>query len=134
MCTKVMITIRIPVPGRGGRLAGRALRERGHGFGAGRMRTRDRVTAASECGGRVAGGGMAWLKAWQLRPELDFHCSDRAHPSELGYYLNACVIFAAFSDKSPLGLDPYSLNKSDAEFLQKIAWEQYQDDRRKEKK
>jgi hypothetical protein len=94
----------------------------------------DAAALASECGGRVAGGGMAWLKAWHLRPELDFHCSDRAHPSELGYYLNACVIFAAFSDRSPLGLDPYSLNKSDAEFLQNIAWEQYQDDRRKEKK
>jgi len=50
----------------------------------------DAACLASECGGRVAGGGMAWLKAWRQQPELDFHCSDRAHPSEKGYYLNAC--------------------------------------------
>jgi hypothetical protein len=32
-----MITIGIPVPGHGGRLAARAYRKRGHGFGAVRM-------------------------------------------------------------------------------------------------
>ena len=92
----------------------------------------DAVTLARECGGRVAGGGMAWLKAWKVQPELDFHCSDRAHASDSGYYLNACVIFAALTDASPVGLDPFSLSDSQAEFLQKIAWEQYHDDRRAE--
>jgi hypothetical protein len=93
----------------------------------------DAAGLARECGGRVAGGGAAWLKAWAQRPEIDFHCSDRAHPSEMGYYLNACVIFSALTDCSPVGLDACGLAAVDANFLQTIAWEQYQDDRRNEK-
>lgn len=93
----------------------------------------DALGMARETGGRVAGSGMAWLKAWRKRPELDFHCSDRAHASELGYYLNACVIFAAFTDCNPAGLDPCALSSSDASFLQEIAWEQYHEDRSAEK-
>ncbi|HYF47823.1 MAG TPA: hypothetical protein VEJ63_00340 [Planctomycetota bacterium] len=93
---------------------------------------RDALALARECNGRVAGGGMAWLKAWPMRPELDFHCADRAHASELGYYLNACVIFSALTDCSPVGLDACDLKKDDAQFLQQIAWEQYQEDRRNE--
>lgn len=104
-----------------------------HQRGTHEVMYRDAVELACECGGRVAGGGMAWLKAWAKRPELDFHCHDRAHPSEMGYYLNACVIFSAFTDCSPVGLDTYTLGKPDAEFLQQIAWEQYHEDRRSEK-
>lgn len=94
---------------------------------------RDAAELARECGGRVAGGGMAWLQAWAQRPELDFHCPDRAHPSAMGYYLNACVLFAAFTDCAPVGLDAHTLSTADAEFLQRIAWEQYHDDRKNEK-
>jgi hypothetical protein len=93
----------------------------------------DAATLAKECEGSVAGGGMAWLKAWQKQPDLDFHCSDRAHPSEKGYYLNACVIIAALTNCSPMGLSPCFLSKPDAEFLQGIAWEQYHEDRQSEK-
>jgi hypothetical protein len=92
----------------------------------------DAVELARECGGRVAGGGMAWLKAWEKRPELDFHCPDRAHAGELGYYLNACVVFAALTDSSPVGLDALGLPSSDARFLQEIAWAQAKEDRRNE--
>jgi hypothetical protein len=91
------------------------------------------LALARELGGRVAGGGMAWLKAWQQRPELDFHCSDRAHASEQGYYLNACVIFAALTDRSPVGLDSYTLPHEQAAFLQAVAWDQYKDDRQRER-
>ena len=93
---------------------------------------RDALAMARECKGRVAGAGMAWLKAWEKQPKLDFHYTDRAHPNAKGYYLNACVIFAALTDTSPVGLDPGELPKEDAEFLQGIAWQQYQEDRRKE--
>ena len=86
--------------------------------------------------GRVAGAGMAWLKAWEKDPTLDFHYTDRAHPSAKGCYLNACVIYTALTDTSPA--HP-SVSTSDAvtgeeaALLQKIAWEQYREDRKNEK-
>ena len=83
---------------------------------------------------RIAGGGMAWLKAWGKKPKLDLYHTDRAHPNVKGYYLNACVIFAALTGASPVGLDPFSLSGKDARFLQAIAWEQAREDRRREKK
>ena len=93
----------------------------------------DALAAARRCRGRVGGGGMAWLKAWAKRPAFDFYHTDRAHPNAAGYYLNACVIFAALTDTSPVGLDPFKLSKADAEFLQQTAWEQYLEDRANEK-
>ena len=79
---------------------------------------------------RVAGAGMAWLAAWKQKPDLDLHyAGDRAHPNARGYYLNACVLFAALTDLSPIGLDPYGLPQAEAEFLQRTAWAQYAADR-----
>jgi hypothetical protein len=95
---------------------------------------RDALAMARESKGRVAGAGMAWLKAWEERSKLDFHHTDRAHPNAQGYYLNACVIYAALTDTPPLGLDPFTLSPEDADFLQKIAWAQHADDRRQEAK
>lgn len=92
----------------------------------------DALALARECGGRVAGGGMAWLRAWERQPDLDLHHTDRAHPNARGYYLNACVICAALTDRSPVGLDAFTLPVEDARFLQGIAWEQAQADRRAE--
>ena len=89
---------------------------------------------ARELGGRIAGGGMAWLKAWAKRPKLDLHHTDRAHPNVKGYYLNACVIFAALTGASPVGMDRFSLPAKDARFLQTVAREQAAEDRRREKK
>ena len=89
---------------------------------------------------RVAGAGMSWRKAWALDPRLDFWYTDRAHPSALGYYVNACVIYAALTDYNPGGLTPYCDNiekrvitKDEAAILQKAAWQQYLDDRNSEK-
>ncbi len=78
---------------------------------------------------RIAGGGMAWLRAWEKDPKLDLHYTDRAHPNLKGYYLNACVIYAALTDRSPLGLDRFGLSESDAAFLQGVACEQAKEDR-----
>jgi hypothetical protein len=89
---------------------------------------------AREVGCRLAGGGMAWLRAWAKDPKLDLHHADRAHPNVKGYYLNACVIYAALTDTSPVGLAPFSLSKEDARFLQEIAWEQAREDRVQERK
>ena len=85
-----------------------------------------------EC--RVAGAGMSWLKVWEQRPELDLHHTDRAHPNLRGYYLNACVVFAALTDVSPVGLDLYGLPREEAELFQRIAWSQYAEDRAAERK
>jgi hypothetical protein len=93
----------------------------------------DALATARQSKGRVGGGGMAWLKAWAKRPNVDFYHTDRAHPNANGYYLNARVIFSALADTSPVGLDPFKLSKEDAEFLQKTAWEQYLEDRANEK-
>ena len=83
---------------------------------------------------RLAGAGLAWLKAWAEKPDMDLHHTDRAHPNLRGYYLNACVLFAALTDLSPVGLDPYGLPRDEAEFLQKIAWAQAAEDRSAEPK
>ena len=92
------------------------------------------LEAARELGCRIAGAGMAWLKAWEKDPKLDLHHTDHAHPNIKGYYLNSCVIFSALTDASPVGLDSFGLPKAQAEFLQAIAWQQAQEDRAQEKK
>lgn len=82
---------------------------------------------------RVAGAGMAWLKAWEKDPTLDFHYTDRAHPNALGCYLNACVLYAALTDSNPRGPDTCDdATAEQAALLQQIAWQQYQEDRRNE--
>jgi hypothetical protein len=101
----------------------------------------DAVDAARNLGGRVAGCGMSWTKAWAKDPKIDFWYTDRAHPSAKGYYINACVIFSALTDVNPLNMTIYSegidktvITKAEGTLLQKAAWEQYQDDRNNEKK
>ena len=85
--------------------------------------------------GRVAGAGMAWLKAWEKDPTLDFHYTDRVHPNALGCYFNACVIYAALTDSNPSGPDTGgAATPAQAALLQQIAWQQAQEDRRNEKK
>ena len=101
---------------------------------------KDAAAMAKEAGGRVAGAGMAWQKAWAANPKLDFYFTDRAHPSAKGYYINACVIFAALTDCNPAGLAIYSegidktpITGEEGALLQKAAWEQYSEDRANEK-
>lgn len=93
---------------------------------------RDSLAMARECEGRVAGAGMAWQKVWMKQPGFDFYFTDRAHPNAQGYYLNACVIYSALTNASPVGLDSAGLTPDEAGFLQKFAWEQAQEDRRAE--
>ncbi len=42
----------------------------------------DAAAMARESGGRVAGGGMAWLKIWSKQPKYDLHHTDRASERE----------------------------------------------------
>ena len=97
---------------------------------------RDGVAFASANHDRVAGTGMAWLKAWQKDPTLDFYYTDRAHPNAVGCYFNACTLYATLTDTSPV--DPKvslcdAVTPEQAALLQGIAWQQYQEDRKNEK-
>ena len=50
--------------------------------------------------------GLAFEKAYQLRPDIELHKSfDGTHPSLLGTYLAASVVFASIFRTSPIGLE-----------------------------
>jgi hypothetical protein len=48
--------------------------------------------------------GLAWETAWKVDPALPLYAADRFHPSALGTYLAALVVYAEVRDKSPVGL------------------------------
>lgn len=82
--------------------------------------------------------GPAWQRALALRPDLDLYDPDGSHPSPVGTYLIACVMYGALTGESPVGLservsidDPDGLGylflnrmtTEDALFCQKVAQE-----------
>jgi len=87
--------------------------------------------------------GMAWEAALKARPDFTLHVADKSHPNPAGSYLAACVFYATLYGQSPEGLSSriigtiidhtgkvsdtqgelINLNKEDAAFLQKIAWQ-----------
>jgi hypothetical protein len=60
--------------------------------------------AAQEVAGLFLPAGEAWLGAWALDPQLQLYGPDGYHPSELGTYLAALVVFEGIT-----GLDARSL-------------------------
>lgn len=83
--------------------------------------------------------GPAWQAALKIKPDLNLFASDGIHPSEVGVYLSACVLYASITGGSPLdnpvytsiGFDaPEEIVKLDGDtiyFLQAIAWETVND-------
>lgn len=83
--------------------------------------------------------GPAWQTALALRPDLKLYASDGIHPSAIGVYLSACVLYASISAESPMdnpvytavGFDhPGEIVKLDGDtirFLQTVAWETVND-------
>ena len=71
--------------------------------------------------------GLAFERAYAKRPSIQLHKEfDGTHPSLLGTYLAACVVYASLYKKNPVGsnYDYFGkINKQDAEFLQQIAYE-----------
>lgn len=78
--------------------------------------------------------GLAWGSSLKARPDLALHQSDKSHPNPDGTYLAACVFYASLYHKNPVNLVAYNvqtanagsptlINKQDAIFLQKIAWQ-----------
>ncbi len=84
--------------------------------------------------------GPAWEAARKKRATLKLYTQDKSHPAPAGSYLAACVFYAKFYDRSPVGLPGRltvkandnkvrllaDLTGDDARFLQKIAWQTVQ--------
>lgn len=64
--------------------------------------------AAEAVDGVFLGVADAWQAAWRRDPSLALYASDGLHPTPLGSYLAALVIYAKLTDRSPLGL-PHAL-------------------------
>ena len=75
--------------------------------------------------------GIAFENAYSAMPDIELHKPfDGSHPSLLGTYLAACVVFGSITQKSPSGLNYNyfnTINDSDREFLQKVAHETIED-------
>jgi hypothetical protein len=83
--------------------------------------------------------GPAWQAALSSRPDLKLYASDGIHPSALGVYLSACVLYASITGESPLDNPVYTsigfddsdeivkLDGDTIQFLQEIAWETVND-------
>ncbi len=60
--------------------------------------------AAREVDGLFLPAGEAWLGAWTLDPQLQLYGSDGYHPSELGTYLAALVVYERITGHDPRSL------------------------------
>jgi hypothetical protein len=71
--------------------------------------------------------GIAFENAYMEKPMIQLHKDyDGTHPSLLGTYLAACVVFSSITNKSPQDIEYNyygSINDADKEFLQRIAHE-----------
>ena len=62
------------------------------------------VKLAKETKARLAPVGPAWLLCNKKYPQYALHQEDGSHPTKLGSYLTACVLFRSITGKSPVGL------------------------------
>jgi hypothetical protein len=67
--------------------------------------------------------GDAWRAAWKRHPKLPLYGSDGFHPSRLGSYLAAVVIYAGLVKASPVGLPRLWVSAKRARVLQAAAAE-----------
>jgi hypothetical protein len=63
--------------------------------------------AAQENNGLFLPAGEAWIAAWKKDPKIDLYGADRFHPSPVGSYLAALVIFQQLFNQSPIGLSSW---------------------------
>ncbi len=61
------------------------------------------AAAARAVGGVLLPAGEAWRAAWRWNAELAFYGPDRFHPTPLGSYLAALVIYQGLSGRTPVG-------------------------------
>lgn len=72
--------------------------------------------ASEDNGGLFLPAGEGWLTAWQREPGLDLYGPDNFHPSPLGSYAAAAVIFAGLTGQSPEGLPARLKLRSGSDF------------------
>jgi hypothetical protein len=72
------------------------------------------ATAAREVGGLLFPAGEAWREAWALDPSLQLYGPDGFHPTLLGSYLAALVMYEQLSGRSLLDLPPEIRTRSSA--------------------
>ncbi len=91
----------------------------------------DYVTTGNAIGALVIPVGIAFRKAYARRPDMELHKAfDGTHPSLLGTYLAACVVYASIYEKlaREIEYDYFgAIEKEDAEFLRAIADETVQE-------
>ena len=89
------------------------------------------VSTAKRNKAEIAPVGLAWQKAYSAKAGLPL-CEQDGHPTAMGSYLAACVFYATFFDKSPVGLPGridvegetiVNLSESDTHILQTAAWD-----------
>ncbi len=83
------------------------------------------VAVGNEIGALVIPVGLAFEEAYRRRPDIVLHQPyDGSHPTLLGTYLGACVVYASLYGRSPVG-NTYDfhgqIDKQDAAFLQQVA-------------
>ena len=84
------------------------------------------INAAKENNVKVIPVGIGFEKAYKENPNIQLHNLDGTHPSLLGTYLAACIVYGVLYDDSPVGIDYNYFGKvsdQDRIFIQKIAYE-----------
>src|SRR5262249_43837600 len=79
------------------------------------------AAAAREVGGILLPAGEAWRSAWRRDGRLELYGADGFHPTPLGSYLAALVMFEAFFDRSPIGSAPLVAPADRVRLLQEAA-------------
>lgn len=76
----------------------------------------------------VIPAGLAFARSIATRPDLNLYVPDKRHPSLMGTYLAANVVYASLFKKSPAG-NGYTadLDPAVAKHLQTVAWETVKD-------
>lgn len=77
----------------------------------------------------VIPAGIAYVRAIQERPDLEFYQPDKRHPSLIGTFLAAATTYAALTGKSPESNTTYTagIDPKVAAWLQTVAWRAVQE-------
>ena len=89
------------------------------------------IDAGNENNALVIPVGIAFENAYKAKPDIVLHKPfDGSHPSLLGTYLAACVVFASITHQTPIGMkyNYYdAISNTDKAFLQKVAHKTVED-------
>jgi hypothetical protein len=82
------------------------------------------TVAGNANGAFVIPAGLAFANSIAKRPDLNLYQPDKRHPTLAGTYLGAATVYAALTNKTPVG-NPYTagLDAATVAHLQATAWE-----------